>query len=75
MIEIKITKVLDLLNEGKSRQEIADYFGISLFECKKLFLHPKLKGKKAKKQLPFNIIDDTEITEDNKQNNEKLKIW
>jgi transposase len=58
MKDIKVSQVLTLLNEGKSREEIADHFEISMADCKRLFQHPELKGKKAKKQPAFNLIDD-----------------
>lgn len=65
MKEIKISEVLALLDAGKSREEIAEHYGISMADCKRLFNHPSLKGKKAKKQPAFTIVDDTaEATEE-----------
>jgi len=61
MKDIKISEVIALLNEGKKRPEIAEYFGITMAECRKLFQHPALKGKKARKPLGFNIIDDVAV--------------
>ena len=60
MKNIKISEVLALLDEGKSREEIAEHYGISMPDCRRLFKHEKLKGKKAKKQPSFSITDDTE---------------
>jgi len=56
--DIKISEVLTCLEEGMSRVEIATYFEITMVDCKRLFKHPLLKGKKAKKQVEFNLIDD-----------------
>ena len=64
--EIRISEVLDLLEQGKNRVQIAEHFRITQREVKALFEHPKLKGKKAKKVIEntFNIVDDTEETSD-----------
>lgn len=64
--KITISEVLELLNQGKTRPEIAEHFEISASDCTKLFKHPKLKGKRAIKQPDFLIIDDTETTEEDK---------
>lgn len=57
--DIKISEVIALLDAGKSREEIRDHFEMSNGDLTVLFKHPALKGKKAKKQRDFNIIDDT----------------
>lgn len=58
--QVSIKETLELLDEGKNRQEIAEHWGITVAECGKLFKHPKLVGKKAKKILSFVILDDTD---------------
>lgn len=57
-----MSEVLDLLNNGKTRPEIAEHFGISMAECRRLFQHPDLKGKRAKTipEKEFEFIDDRE---------------
>lgn len=56
--DIKISEVLQCLEDGMSREEIAAHFGITMVDCKRMFKNPLLKGKKAKKQAEFNLIDD-----------------
>lgn len=58
MTDIKISQVLECLNKGMSREEIAEHFGITMADCKRVFQHPTLKGKKMKKTGAFNLIDD-----------------
>lgn len=66
---IKISEVLNLLNEGKKRPEVAEALGITMAECRKLFEHPKLKGKQARKPVGFVVVDDLEEEE-----NEEVKV-
>lgn len=58
MTNIKISEVLECLNKGMSREEIAEHFGITMADCKRVFQHPTLKGKKMRKAGAFNLIDD-----------------
>lgn len=59
--DISGKEVLRLLNEGKSREEIAAYFGQTVAAMKiMVWSHPKLKNRKAKKQFAINLIDDME---------------
>ena len=58
--EIKISEVLQLLQEGYTRDQIAVKYGISQKELKYLFQHPKLKGKKTIKGIGIAIVDDLE---------------
>lgn len=60
MKEIKIGTILTLLEEGKTRKEIAEHLQISLSDLKTIFSHPKLKGKRQKKQKDYVLVDDTE---------------
>ena len=59
--QVTISEVLALLDAGKSRKEIAESLEISQADCTRLFKHPALIGKKAKKQVEFDIIDDTKV--------------
>lgn len=56
--QIKISGVLELLDQGMSREEIASHYDISMADCRRLFSHPALKGKKAKKLPAFELVDD-----------------
>ena len=56
--EIKVSEVLTMLEEGKSRKEIKTELGISHNEMRQLFKHPQLVGRKAKQPLSFDIVDD-----------------
>lgn len=58
--EIKISEVLDLLNQGKDRAGIREHYGLTHQEMQSLFQHPKLKNKKPKSQPSFILVDDTE---------------
>lgn len=58
--EIKVSEVLQLLQEGYTRDQIAVKYGISKKELKYLFQHPKLKGKKTIKGIGIAIVDDLE---------------
>jgi hypothetical protein len=59
--DITVSAVLALLDEGKSREEIAAHFGETVSAMKAtVWQHPKLKNRKAKKQFAINLIDDTD---------------
>lgn len=60
---VTVSGLLQCLEEGMTREMIAEHYGISLREVKKHFTHPKLKGKQAKKPMETILIDDTEDAE------------
>jgi hypothetical protein len=66
VLKITISAVLDLLAQGKNRKEIADYYGRTQTEMQKIvWSHPKLKGRKIKKQYTgIELEDDTEDIND-----------
>lgn len=57
--QIKVSEVLNLLDQGKNRADIQAHYELSHSEMKRLFQHEKLKGKKPKKQPSFDLVDDT----------------
>lgn len=62
VLRITISDVLGLLAQGKNRKEIAEHYGRTQTEMNKLvWAHPKLKGRKIKKQYTgIELEDDTE---------------
>ena len=62
VLRITISDVLGLLDQGKSRKEIAEHYGRTQSDMKKMVWdHPKLKNRKAKKQYSgIELEDDTE---------------
>lgn len=66
VLRITISDVLGLLDQGKSRKEIADHYGRTQSDMKKMVWdHPKLKNRKAKKQYTgIELEDDTEDIND-----------
>lgn len=58
MKEIRISEVLELIETYHNREEIAEHFGINMSECKQLFQHPELKGKRTRPKPTFVIVDD-----------------
>ena len=66
VLRITISDVLGLLDQGKSRKEIAEYYGRTQSDMKKMVWdHPKLKNRKAKKQYSgIELEDDTEDIND-----------
>ena len=62
ILRITVSDVLGLLAQGKSRKEIAEHYGKTQTEMQKsVWSHPKLKGRKIKKQyLGIELEDDTD---------------
>ncbi len=63
VVRITISGVLEDLNNGLTREDIQEKYGLNGVELKEVFQHPKLKGKKTKKPRGFILIDDTEEVE------------
>ena len=71
MQDIRISQILDDLERGLTRDVLSvgynselgciqNKYNLNNKELKYLFNHPKLKGKRAKLPVMFNLIDDTE---------------
>jgi hypothetical protein len=58
---IGIKQVLQHLEDGLSRDEIAEHYNITKAECKNMFKHPQLLGKKTKKKPSFRLVDDATL--------------
>lgn len=77
MSEIKritISEVLECIDSGMKRTEIAEHFNISMTECNKMFQHPLLKGRRAKKQESFLLVDDISTEEEAENNAEESSV-
>lgn len=63
-LRITVSEVKSLLDQGKSRKEIAEHFGKTQAEMQRMvWSHPKLKNLKAKKQYTgIELMDDEEDT-------------
>jgi hypothetical protein len=61
-LRITVSEVKSLLDQGKSRKEIAEHYGKSMAEMQRtVWCSPKLKNLKAKKQYTgVELIDDEE---------------
>lgn len=64
-LRITVSEIKGLLNQGKSRKEIAEYYGKSVAEMQRsVWNNPKLKNLKAKKQYNDIVLEDDEQEED-----------
>ena len=60
--KIVLQDILAMLEEGKSRKEINEYYELNPREAKVLWANPKLKGvKKAKYSIVFELIEEEEV--------------
>lgn len=59
-LRITVSEVKSLLDQGKSRKEIAEHYGKTQAEMQRMVWgHPKLKNLKAKKQYTgIELLDD-----------------
>jgi len=58
---IGIKQVLQHLEDGLTRDEIAELYSITKAECKAMFKHPQLLGKKTKKKPSFRLVEDATL--------------
>lgn len=61
--QIKISDILTLLEQGKTRVEIRQTLGLTHKDMSEFFKHPKLKNKRPKSNSNFELVDDTEENE------------
>ena len=59
-VTVTITGLLNDLNEGLKRENIAEKYGLPISDVREIFKHPKLVGKQARKAPGFILIDDSE---------------
>lgn len=67
--KITTSMIIADLENGIDRNGIKDKYSLEAWEVKQMFMHPTLKGKKAKKvrKLSFEFVDDTETFVDPNQ--------
>lgn len=59
VINVTIAEIKTMLNQGKSRKEIAAHFNAPVSSINILFQHPDLKGLRSRRpSVIFNIVDD-----------------
>lgn len=63
-VEITPALILDMLAQGKSREEIRVELGVSKTDIKAIFTHPELKGRKTKKKPGFIWKTASSVEED-----------
>lgn len=63
--KIKLSGVIELIDNGSKRPEIQEYYGLTGREMQALFQHPLLKNRRAKKteELSFELVEDLEEEE------------
>jgi len=61
-VKVTIPQILGYLDSGMTRKEIATELGITMQDCKRMFQHSDLKGKQAKQQPGFLIVDEADAT-------------
>lgn len=71
---ISINQCKAFLKEGKTRKEIAEYYGVPVsVMAEKVWSHPELKGLKTKKIFALELIDDTkEVSQEAVQAEEEV---
>lgn len=61
--KIVLQDILAMLEEGKSRKEINEYYELNPREAKVLWANPKLKGvKKAKYSIGIELVEEEEVS-------------
>lgn len=63
--KIKLSEVIELIDNGSKRPEIQEHYGLTGKEMQALFQHPQLKNRRAKRteELSFELIEDIEEEE------------
>jgi len=60
--QIKVTDVIAMLENGMTRSEINEHYGLNPREVKLLWSHPKLINRKPSKyKIGISIVDDEEV--------------
>jgi len=59
--QIVVEDVLEMLADGKTREEIQAHYGLNGVELKKLFMHEQLKGRRTHKVPTFEIVSREDL--------------
>ena len=60
--KIVLQDILDMLEEGKDRKEINEFYELNPREAKALWTNPKLKGvKKAKYSIGIELVEEAPL--------------
>jgi len=62
--KVSIIQCQQFLKEGKTRKEIAEYYGVPMsVMAEQVWSHPALKGLKTKRVFELELVDDREVVE------------
>ena len=61
--KVSVQSIIALLEEGNTRPQIKEILGITNRELTAIFLHPSLKGKKAKTPMTIELVDEEVVTD------------
>lgn len=65
--QVTFTQIVDLLNEGLTRAEIAARLGLTKAAITTIFQHPDLKGRRKRDMKgAFKFVDDREVSNTDK---------
>jgi len=75
-MQVKISDILGMLKNGKTRDDIAKELNITKAQCKRMFQHPELKNKKTHSvsALPFDLVDDVSPSTEEKAMDEATDV-
>jgi len=69
-VNVKVSQILEWLEHGETRQDIADKLGLNIGQLNALFASSdKLKGKKTKKDLTKAFVLEDDVVEEPQQAN------
>lgn len=60
--QIIVEDVIEMLESGKTREEIKTHYDLNGVELKSLFNHPDLKGRRTHKKRSFVVVTRAETT-------------
>ena len=61
-VKVTVKQILGYLENGMTREEIAEELGITMQDCRRMFKHPSLKGKRTHTTPGFQFVEEDEVT-------------